>query len=75
MNWRAHVKALQEFINDPSPSARVSAQWRLEAIEEMMEEREEEARREQEEIDQWSDSQEADLMRHESHAHAQAMCD
>lgn len=76
MHWTAHIEALHDFINDPSPTARVSAQWRLEALEELLQEREEEERRELEELVRWSDQQEAEiLMQQEAHSHAQGLCD
>jgi hypothetical protein len=76
MHWKAHVEALQEFINNPSATARVSAQWRLEAIEDVLARIEEKERREQEALDQWCEQQQAEmLMQHEQHAHVNGMCD
>lgn len=73
--WKTQIKGLRKFIDNPSPIDRYKAQWYVESLEEMLEEMEEDERRELEEIDRWSEQREADFLTCETHAHAQGMCD
>lgn len=62
MDWKWHIQELKNFINSPSPIKRPSAQYHLEALEDMMDKRERKERRDQEELDSWCDRLEAELL-------------
>lgn len=61
MTWRDDIRLLREFLDDPSPLMRYSAQARLERIEDFLENLEEQERRDQEELDRFCDEAEAML--------------
>ena len=71
MSWKKDIQWLLDYIDNPDPISRYSAQWHLESIEKILEEMEEKQRQDEEEFNSYCDKLEAELFNVETLAHLQ----